>query len=514
MRLSWKLFFITTPIFVLFLTIFGIWIIQDSFDHSLSQAVEQCMAENQTFQNSYELTNHALSEAQWNQTTIKKVVASFHKSREAGDGNARIYDSDGSILYEDNTLALKLERTDTDGTSGEKKRIETSGLRIMSELTEEENTGYVIGSQAGQWYVTVVSRSGSGIYIETTRNISSIYENRDAMYARYQIGVILLTVLVGCVILFMLFFVMRNMQKLSRVTRQFARGQYDARVKIKSEDEIGRLAEDFNWMADAMSRQMEQLQYEVRRQEEFTAAFAHELKTPLTSIIGYADTIRQMELSKEETDMCADYIFRQGKRLQTLAYKLLEMTMADKQEITLQAISVPEFLREIQKTAAESLKEKQLTLLEEAEPGLIYGDRDLLSSLFLNLVDNARKASDPGKRIWLTGHQRQDGYLIFVADEGRGIPKDELARITEAFYMVDKSRSRKEGGAGLGLALCQKIIELHGAVWRFESEVGQGLGVSVMFWDPEHQKPCDDRDTGRPKAARQKHDLRGTGGRM
>lgn len=57
--------------------------------------------------------------------------------------------------------------------------------------------------------------------------------------------------------------------------------------------------------------------------------------------------------------------------------------------------------------------------------------------------------------------------------------------------MVDKSRSRKEGGAGLGLALCQKIIELHGAVWRFESEVGQGLGVSVMFWDPEHQKPCD-----------------------
>ena len=120
MRLSWKLFFITTPIFVLFLTIFGIWIIQDSFDHSLSQAVEQCMAENQTFQNSYELTNHALSEAQWNQTTIKKVVASFHKSREAGDGNARIYDSDGSILYEDNALALKLERTDTEGTSGEK----------------------------------------------------------------------------------------------------------------------------------------------------------------------------------------------------------------------------------------------------------------------------------------------------------------------------------------------------------------------------------------------------------
>ena len=118
MRLSWKLFFITTPIFVLFLTVFGTWIIQDSFDHSLDQAVEQCMAENQTFQNSYELTNHALSEEQWNQTTIKKIVSSFHKSREAGDGNARIYDSDGSILYEDNALTLKLEHTDAEETSG------------------------------------------------------------------------------------------------------------------------------------------------------------------------------------------------------------------------------------------------------------------------------------------------------------------------------------------------------------------------------------------------------------
>ena len=503
MRLSWKLFFLTTPIFVLFLTVFGTWIIQDGFDHSLGQAVEQCMAENQTFQNSYELTSHALSEEQWNQTTMKKVVSSFHKSREAGVGNARIYDTDGRILYEDNGLTLRLEYTDSsEPDAGKQTRTETAGQRIMTALAEGENTGYVVGSQSGHWYVTVVSRSSSGIYIETTRNISSIYENRDAMYARYQVGVILLTVLVGCVILFILFFVMRDMQKLSHVTRQFARGQYDARVKIHSEDEVGRLAEDFNWMADAMSRQMEQLKYEVRRQEEFTAAFAHELKTPLTSIIGYADTIRQMKLSKEETDMCADYIFRQGKRLQTLSYKLLEMTMADSQEIIRQEISVPEFLQEIRKIAAESLKEKQLTLLTEAEPGMIYGDRDLLASLFLNLVDNARKASEPGKRIWLTGHQRQGGYLIFAADEGRGISKDELARITEAFYMVDKSRSRKEGGAGLGLALCQKIIELHGAMWRFESEPGQGLRVSVMFWDPEYQEPYGRRDTERAKAAR------------
>ena len=106
------------------------------------------------------------------------------------------------------------------------------------------------------------------------------------------------------------------------------RGITAPRARIRSRDEIGRLAEDFNWMAGAMNRQMEQLKDQVRRQEAFTAAFAHELKTPLTSIIGYADTIRLVELTREETDQCAGYISSQGKRLQSLSYKLLELAMA------------------------------------------------------------------------------------------------------------------------------------------------------------------------------------------
>lgn len=111
------------------------------------------------------------------------------------------------------------------------------------------------------------------------------------MYSRYQMGMLALTVLVGGIILVVLFFVMRGMQKLSKAARQFAGGKYDVRLHIRSNDEVGRLAEDFNWMAGEMSLQMKKLEQEVQRQEEFTAAFAHELKTPLTSIIGYADTI-------------------------------------------------------------------------------------------------------------------------------------------------------------------------------------------------------------------------------
>lgn len=487
MKLSWKLFFLTTPVFVLFLTVFGNWMIQTSFRSSLEQEIERCMAENQMFSNSYDLTRHSLSESQWNMTSVQKVVESFHQKHGAEEGSFRIYKADGEVLYQDNGLKMSHD--------------------LLEKLEEPNNVGYQIGRLGEDTYIVVLGKSSFGDYIETTKNISQIYKTREMMYARYQMGVLLLTILVGGVILLVLFFVMRNMQNLSSATRQFARGKYDVRVQIKSTDEIGHLADDFNWMADAMSAQMEKLQNEVHRQEEFTAAFAHELKTPLTSIIGYADTIRQMELSKEETDMCADYIFRQGKRLQTLSYKLLEMTMAGKQEIQMNELYVPEFLQGVAKTAETSLNEKQITLHLDAQAGVIYGDQDLLTSLFLNLIDNARKASEPGTSIYVTGEQEGNGYQIYVQDEGRGIPEKELERITEAFYMVDKSRARKEGGAGLGLALCQKIVELHQASWRFSSQEGQGLTVAVWFWNPE--KPARRRSRNVPQERR----ARGRAGR-
>lgn len=465
MKLSWKLFFITTPIFIIFLTVFGTWMVQDSFEKSYDREVQQCIVENQMFQNSYELTMNALSQEQRERLSVQQIVESFHRMDAGRNTSARILAQDGTVLYQDGGCVV--------------------AHRIIEKLDEKHNVGYEAVKSGSEVYIVVLGRSILSQYIETTKNITQIYRSREDMYERYQMGVLLMTVLVGAVILVVLFFVMRNMQKLSRATRQFARGKYDTRVDIRSGDEIGTLASDFNWMANAMNTQMVQLQNEVQRQEEFTAAFAHELKTPLISIIGYADTIRQMELSAEETDMCADYIYRQGKRLQSLSYKLLEMTLAGQQEIVYREIYMPEFLEGVKKTVAQSLLEKKIVLYVEAQNGVIYGDRELLGSVFINLIDNARKASDAGKRIWVYGRSVPGGYTVTVEDEGRGVTQEELSRITEPFYMVDKSRARKEGGAGLGLALCRKIIDLHQGSWQFESEPGKGMRITVLFGLPD-----------------------------
>lgn len=111
--------------------------------------------------------------------------------------------------------------------------------------------------------------------------------------------------------------------------------------------------------------------------------------------------------------------------------------------------------------------------------GEVKGDSDLLESLLINLIDNAAKASAPGSVVWLVGKKNE----ITVEDEGFGIPDEEIARVTEAFYMVDKARSRKAGGCGLGLALCSRIAKLHGARLVIESRQGEGTTVRVQFED-------------------------------
>ena len=125
-----------------------------------------------------------------------------------------------------------------------------------------------------------------------------------------------------------------------------------------------------------------------------------------------------------------------------------------------------------------AMRAKGLTLSVRAEEGLLWGDAALLQTLLQNLLDNARKAADSGQVV-LSGKSTEGGYRVTVADQGRGIPEGELNKITEPFYMVDKSRSRAEGGAGLGLALCKKIAALHGGELRFESREGRGTTVTV-----------------------------------
>ncbi len=229
-------------------------------------------------------------------------------------------------------------------------------------------------------------------------------------------------------------------------------------------------------------RAMEELQEVAQKQEMLLGALAHEMKTPLTSIIGYSDSLLHVNLREEQRERALMHINREGCRLERLSGKLLQLIGLYRNDaIEMEKRPVSELIRRIEEVETEACLEKGIWLQTEYENFPLKMDMELMESLLLNLVDNAIRASGKGDRITLLAKSMERTGIIQVKDMGRGIPESELDKVTEAFYMVDKSRSRKEGGAGLGLALCREIARLHGAEMKIESMPGRGTTVTLEF---------------------------------
>ena len=230
-----------------------------------------------------------------------------------------------------------------------------------------------------------------------------------------------------------------------------------------------------------LEKDLRLLQDTADRREEFIASFAHELKTPLTAIIGYADMLRSKDMAPKPRFTAAGYIFSEGKRLEALSLKLMDIIVAGKQTIDKRRFDAAYWLREIAAVTVPSVTDDGLKLEVYWENAEIELEPDLFKTLLINLVDNARKASSHGQTIELFGKNEDGGYAFYVRDRGRGMRREELDRITEPFYMIDKSRSRAQNGAGLGLALCQKIAELHETKLEYQSAPGKGTTVRVFL---------------------------------
>ncbi len=314
------------------------------------------------------------------------------------------------------------------------------------------------------------------IYFITRTDISDVLIHQEILinyFKRcYCIVISLATILLFIIsILFT-----RPLKKMAEAADGIAGGNYRGRLNISGADEIGKLADSFNRMADAVEDKVEELSLAARQREDFVANFAHELKTPLTSVIGYADMLYQKELPRKEVKAASYYIWNEGMRLEALSLKLMDLIVLDRQQFTLQEMRADELLEDVSSGLYPLVSEKKIQFSTMSDPAYIKVDYDLIKTLLLNLADNSIKAGCT--QIKLCGRCDSGVYKISIKDNGRGIPEDELSRITEAFYMVDKSRSRKQHGAGIGLALAEKIAKIHGCRLEFQSKENKGTVVS------------------------------------
>lgn len=312
-------------------------------------------------------------------------------------------------------------------------------------------------------------------------DITSVYAARAQEQNTFRLLLIAIFVVGSITSMIAASLLTKPLEKLSSLAQHISHGDYSARLHIHSGDEIEALANDFNNMADTIEDNISELHFSMEKQEQFMGSFAHELKTPMTSIIGYADLLRSQNMSEDETNEAANYIFSEGKRLESLSLKLLDLRVVKNQETILTPTDPSLAIQNVINVMKPELAKEHITLKSSCRKGCCMMDIDLFQSLIINIIDNARKAIDDNGLIHVAGTVRDDNYVIIIKDNGRGMPPEEITRISEAFYRIDKSRSRAQGGAGLGLAICSKVAEIHQAKIKYKSAVGRGTVVTITL---------------------------------
>lgn len=418
----------------------------------------------------------AFQDFQYNRFILQSILYSepdfFSEGRFGAQGISEnftvpvvIYGTDGSYIFSD--MGAPVEAFDFDEA-------------------EDDRISFRIYKEGGENYILVydfVRQDENEMYLITKTDISSVLDARKSMIAYFHRIYIMLLCISFPVIWLLTKAITASIKKVGRAARRIAGGEYCERIRTKGKDEIGELAADFNLMAQQVEEKMAQLWDAARQKEDFTANFAHELKTPLTSVIGYADMLYQRDLPREEVKNAAEYILNEGMRLEALSLKLMDLFVLDKQEFPLEKISVPEMFENLKKGIEPVCRKNETALHLELAEGCIKAEFDLFKTMILNLADNAVKAES--KDLWVKGKYEKGAYQLLIKDNGKGIPPEELGRITEAFYMVDKSRSRKQHGAGLGLALVSRIVEIHGAEMKIESDGQTGTTICIAFCNQE-----------------------------
>jgi two-component system sensor histidine kinase VicK len=271
---------------------------------------------------------------------------------------------------------------------------------------------------------------------------------------------------------------------MTKAAEAIAGGDFSRELDVESEDEIGQLADTFNNMAHQLKENLEKIKKSDALRREFVANVSHELRTPLTSIHSYAETLTDYrDISKEEEMDFLHVILNESDRMAKIVQDLLELSRFDagSSKLSIEKFSLAQSARDVYDAVAlEAKKHGQTMRIETAENlPMISGDRARIEQVLLNILSNAIKYTPDGGEISIVSGKTENQVWVRIQDNGIGIPEEDLPRIFDRFYRVDKARSRESGGTGLGLSIAREIISRHGGEIRIKSTPGAGTAVTV-----------------------------------
>ncbi|WP_316569548.1 HAMP domain-containing sensor histidine kinase [Neobacillus sp. YIM B06451] len=326
--------------------------------------------------------------------------------------------------------------------------------------------------------VSPVRMDGGGIgYIYMFQDTGKLKELIADMNQHFLIaGLLALLFMIGAVA-FLSRVLTLPLVRMNEATKRISKGDFSVTLPKLSKDEVGELGQSI----EILARDLALLKTE---RNDFLASISHELRTPLTYIKGYAEIARRPDISTAERDNYLSIIHEESGKLAKLIKELFDLAKIDENTFSVEKMDVElnPFFKALLEKVAPAFRERQINLLLDCPMGLRARlDPTRFEQVIVNLLDNARKYSDSGSSVTLEAAPLDGGRVrIIVRDTGWGIPEQDVPRIFERFYRVDKSRTRALGGSGLGLAIAKQLIEAHGGTITAKSKQGNGTEFEII----------------------------------
>jgi signal transduction histidine kinase len=278
------------------------------------------------------------------------------------------------------------------------------------------------------------------------------------------------------IILIASMFLVRPIKKLTQATKRIAAGDFNVKLNIKQTSELGTLARSF----EEMMNDLQQLEH-MRR--EFVANVSHEVQSPLTSISGYAQALKNVELPDQERGRYLDIIISEAKRLSKMSDSLLKLSLLESQSHQLQLVTrdLDEQIRRVIVALQPQWSARDIRFELDLQKVQVLADHDQLNQVWTNIISNGIKFSEDKGSILVRMERDSRNVTVRISDHGIGIPLEDQKRIFERFFKADRSHSRKYDGSGMGLAITKQIVSLHQGDIQVESKIDQGTTFIITL---------------------------------
>ncbi len=453
MRLSLKIFLgICIPAISITFILVSI-LVTKSFNTNLEIELNLYMQEFQNIINTIEdSTNDSMTYEE-----VVKYVADYYKEKD-------IY----LAYYKDKQLIYSSD-----------EKIKLKNMKLLDVMDDKYNT--IVEKSDDDYYSFLAIKVNDKENLVYIRDLNYVYNERANMV---KLGIFI-------VVFFILFIsitayiISKTLTKplltLKKEMVKLSNGNYNVSLK-EGKDEIGLLVHEFNNMSKELAKSNAELLEQINSKQLFIDNLSHEMNTPLTSISGYSDLLINAILTEKQRQKYLTYIKEETKRISEMYKKLLVISYKENNNnIDIVQINCDDIFGELERELQSELKEKKIKLAIDNQLSSLNGDKVLISLAISNLVRNAIDASLEDSLVTIKAYQQNHKKYIVVTDFGRGIAKDQIAKIVEPFYRIDKARSRKNGGAGLGLSIVTRVMQLHHGQLKITSEIGKGSSFILEF---------------------------------